>query len=190
MKPKMPPADATALTPPTLKRSLASLFYELLLVVALLLTVTAVLTPLQMLIGQGTLFKTLLKTVLVLALFAYFGYCWVRGGQTVAMKTWRIKLVNAHGGGIVWKQAAARYVIGLVLFVGMPAVSYLGWAKAYGHQPQALWLALSWCLIPFLAKFYDRDKLFLHDRLAGTRQVVLPKPPHPGKKRRGEPTPG
>lgn len=184
----MPPADAT-LPPPTLKRSLASLFYELLLVAALLLTVTTVLTPLQMLIGQDALFKTLLKAVLAIALFGYFGYCWVRSGQTVAMKTWRIKLVNAHGGGIVWKQAAVRYLVGMALFVGMPAVSYLGWANAYGHQPQALWLALSWCLIPFLAKFYDRDKLFLHDRLAGTRQIVLPKPPHPGKKRRGDSAP-
>ena len=178
-------------TPPLLKsppliRCLASLFYELLLIGALLLAVTAVLTPLQLLIGQDILFKMLLQVMLLVVLFFYFCYCWVQGGQTLAMKAWRIKLVNSHGGGIGWKQAAVRYLIGLVLFIGMPAVSYLGAAKVYSHQPHALWLLLIGSLAPFFAKFYDRDYLFLHDRLAGTRHVVLCDLAHSGQKRPAE----
>jgi hypothetical protein len=38
--------------------------------------------------------------------------------------------------------------------------------------------ALSGCL-------YDKERLFLHDRLARTRQITLPKAPHPGKGKQG-----
>lgn len=42
---------------------------------------------------QGTL-RHELQLVLAVALAAYFLFCWLRGGQTLAMKAWRIRLVD------------------------------------------------------------------------------------------------
>jgi uncharacterized RDD family membrane protein YckC len=76
----------------------------------------------------------------VLVVFAaYFLWCWLRGGQTLAMKAWRVRLVNVTPG-----KALLRFVLALALFP----------------------LSIVWAL-------FDRDRQFLHDRLAGTRLVVV-----------------
>ena len=69
---------------------------------------------------------------------AYFLWCWLRGGQTLAMKAWGIKLVE-----VTPRRALVRFVLALLLF---PA-------------------SVAWAL-------FDRDRQFLHDRLAGTRLVL------------------
>ncbi|OHX12461.1 hypothetical protein BI347_02315 [Chromobacterium sphagni] len=169
-------------TVPSLSRCLASLFYESLLLVAIMLVVSAALTPLQLVLGRDSvLLHTLIQLAVAAALFAYFGYCWTRSGQTVAMKTWYIRLVSADGQLLRWQQALARFLIAAMLFIGLPVVSYLGWQRSYGDHPAVKWLALIWWLLPFLARYYDKDKRHLHDRLAGTRLVLLPKPTRGGK---------
>jgi uncharacterized RDD family membrane protein YckC len=74
----------------------------------------------------------------------YFVYCWTRGGQTLAMKTWRIRLVTAAGAPLTPGRAFLRYVLAIPCLVSG--------------------LGLLWA-------FVDRDRQFLHDRLAGTRLV-------------------
>jgi uncharacterized RDD family membrane protein YckC len=78
---------------------------------------------------------------LLAVLAAYFLRCWVRGGQTLAMKAWRIRLV-----GVSPRKALLRFVLALVLV------------------PTGV--SLAWALV-------DRDGQFLHDRLAGTRLVLV-----------------
>jgi uncharacterized RDD family membrane protein YckC len=70
---------------------------------------------------------------------AYFLWCWLRGGQTLAMKTWRVRLV-----GVTPARALLRFLYALVLV------------------PTGI--AVAWALV-------DRERQFLHDRLAGTRLV-------------------
>jgi len=85
---------------------------------------------------------------------AYFAGFWTHGGQTPAMRAWRLKLEAQGGGPVPLGRAALRFacaVGGLVL----------GGAT--------LW----WSLL-------DREGLFLHDRLAATRLVRLA-PPSPGR---------
>lgn len=80
---------------------------------------------------------------LLLVMGAYFVYCWRKSGQTLPMKTWRLRLARADHSPITLGQAWLRYglaVAGLFL---------LG--------------------AGFLWAFVDRDGQFLHDRLAGTR---------------------
>ncbi|UTH76282.1 RDD family protein [Chromobacterium sp. IIBBL 290-4] len=169
-------------TPPSLARCLASLFYESLLIVAMMLISSAVLTPLQLMLGQDSwLLHSLIQLAVAGVLFAYFGYCWTRSGQTAAMKTWHIRLVRADGQLLGWPQALMRYAIAAMLFVGLPVISYLGWQRSYGDHPALKWLALLWWLVPFLSRFYDKDRRHLHDRLAGTRLLLLPKPARGGK---------
>ncbi|HEX7218293.1 MAG TPA: RDD family protein [Burkholderiales bacterium] len=74
----------------------------------------------------------------ILAVFAaYFLWCWLRGGQTLAMKAWGIRVVNVTPG-----KAILRFLLALAL----------------------LPVSIAWAL-------FDRDRQFLHDRLAGTRLV-------------------
>jgi len=74
----------------------------------------------------------------ILAVFAaYFLWCWLRGGQTLAMKAWGIRLVD-----VTPRKALLRFVLVLLLFP----------------------VSVAWALL-------DRDRQFLHDRLAGTRLV-------------------
>ena len=73
----------------------------------------------------------------ILVVFAgYFLWCWLRGGQTLAMKAWGIRLV-----GVTPVRAIVRFLLLALLPV-----------------------SIAWAL-------FDRDRQFLHDRLAGTRLI-------------------
>lgn len=78
----------------------------------------------------------------------YFIYCWRRTGQTLAMKTWGLRLQRADGGILTMPVAIGRYVL---------AVTGLICAG-----------------VGFLWAFADRDRQFLHDRLMGTRILRAP----------------
>src|SRR5689334_5269408 len=82
----------SSLTTPGLTRRLCCLLYELLLMLAVLLLASALFTPLKAWLGASFWLEQLFRLFLAAALFGYFGLSWVRRGQTVAMKTWRIKL--------------------------------------------------------------------------------------------------
>ena len=81
-----------------------------------------------------------LQAFIVIVFAAYFLRCWLRGGQTLAMKAWRIRLV-----GVTPEKAILRFFLALLLV------------------PTGV--ALLWAL-------FDKEKQFLHDRLAGTRLVM------------------
>jgi uncharacterized RDD family membrane protein YckC len=105
------------------------------------------------------------------ALFAaYFMWCWLRGGQTLAMKAWRIRLVAADGTGLTARQALVRFLLALVTVGGFGLAVLV--AVREGHALLSLALlalasiGLAWALV-------DRDGQFLHDRLAGTRLVLV-----------------
>ncbi|MDN0084289.1 RDD family protein [Crenobacter sp. SG2305] len=152
-------------------RRLASLLYELLLITAVLLGASAAYTPLITWLGHSPLLDLGQQLWQVLLLFGYFGYAWTRSGQTVAMKTWRLKLIGAHGAPLDWPRAALRYLIALALFAGMPLIAYKGLAVELGAGKHALTAALLWWIVPLGFAYFDPEKQFLHDRLAGTRLV-------------------
>ena len=107
---------------------------------------------------------------LFLVLGIYFCWFWRHGGQTLAMKTWRIRLLTREGSALSLKQAALRYVLAWLWFLpGLAAARYLhvqGWMLVlFPALNMALWI---------LAIFLDPDRQFPHDRLAGTRLVQLP----------------
>jgi uncharacterized RDD family membrane protein YckC len=59
--------------------------------------------------ASGTLRHAL--QLLILVMFAaYFLWCWLRGGQTLPMKAWRIRLVD-----VTPKKALLRFLYALVL---------------------------------------------------------------------------
>jgi len=140
------PDKAIADTPASLRARLAAMVYELLLVVAVLFIASFVFIRLTG-NAQSGWHQVIFRFYLVAVLFAYFSTFWLRSGQTLAMKTWRIKLVDLQGGLIPLKQAALRFLLAAL------GLSFFG-------------LSIVWA-------WFDRDRQFLHDRLAKTRLVRL-----------------
>lgn len=139
--------DSTIAPAPFLVR-IAAMIYEALLVTAVVF-VTAL--PFLYLVGNAeTGWRHYVFQLYLLGiLFAYFSAFWLRSGQTLAMKTWRIRLVNRNGGPITFKQAVLRFF--LALFGLLLAGAGFWWA------------------------LFDRDRQFLHDRIAGTRLIRVPR---------------
>jgi uncharacterized RDD family membrane protein YckC len=95
---------------PGLARRLASLLYEAVLVFAVVFV-----AGLAFLLASGGApqegwIRLAHQLFLLAVLAAYFLWCWLRGGQTLAMKAWRIRLVGASPA-----RALARFVLALVL---------------------------------------------------------------------------
>lgn len=132
-----------------LGRRLGSLIYEVLVILAL--GIFLFVLPLAVFSGltQHALGPGLLWFYLFVLLGNYFIWCWIRAGQTLAMKTWRLRLVDAQSGRPLRPlQAFVRYGMG-----------WICWPTG---------LALLW-------SFLDPDKQFLHDRIAGSKIILLPK---------------
>jgi uncharacterized RDD family membrane protein YckC len=102
---------------PGLLRRLASMLYESILLFAVAFAGTWLFQ-----FAAGTLriegWRLHLLQLFLLALFAaYFLWCWLRGGQTLAMKTWRIRLVAREGHGKLSPRAALlRFLYALLRF--------------------------------------------------------------------------
>jgi len=131
--------------PAGLGRRFLSLIYEGLLVFAVLFFFSMAFQA----VARDPIFgwtKHLFQFYLFLVIALYFIWSWLRGGQTLAMKTWKVKLQNTTGGAITPSQALFRYILAcLSLMLGGSG---------------------------FLWAFIDKDKQFLHDRLSATRIVM------------------
>lgn len=84
-----------------------------------------------------------LQLFVLVVLAGYYIRSWLRGGQTLAMRAWRIRVVDATP-----RKAVLRFLYAL-LFV--PTGISIVWA------------------------LFDPERQFLHDRLAGTRLILIPR---------------
>lgn len=132
---------------PGLLRVLAAMFYDLWLIAAIwMLGVTVDTFARHALTGSGNAGNHLLLWAWwVFSPLLFFGWFWTHGGQTLGMRSWRIRVVDANGDPIAWPLATKRYFSAL-----------LSWA--------ALGLGFVWIL-------FDRDGCSWHDRLSGSYLV-------------------
>ncbi|MPQ58154.1 RDD family protein [Duganella sp. FT27W] len=166
----MPPNNVT--TFPTVKRRLVSMVYEFLLAFAVLFLPFLIF---EMITGasHAPLIEHLRQVLCFVVLGIYFVHQWTREGQTLAMRTWRLKLVHPGHDRVAPRVAMLRYLL-CWLWV-LPAVIVCG---VFGlHHWQALGAVLAGVLLWSLTALFDKERQFLHDRLAGTRLVQLPAPP-------------
>lgn len=158
---------------PSLARRLASFLYEGVLLFGLVMAVGLIY---GIVTGQRHALAGLLglRITLVLALGAYFTYFWTRHGQTLAMRTWRIRLVAVGGGRVGALRAAARFVLSWLWFVpGLLALKLAGLhggAAAFGVMGVGV---LAYAGLAFLRP----DRQFWHDVACGTRLVHAPATP-------------
>jgi uncharacterized RDD family membrane protein YckC len=158
---------------PSIKRRLIAMVYE----TFLLLAVEMLAVALWLLVTgnrHDPVFQQGLKVFLFLVTGAYFIYAWTNSGHTLAMKTWRMHVVTDAGARVPLRTAALRYLLAWGWFLpALLACSLLG-LRDKGQVGIALAIGVvAWALTAFL----DKERQFLHDRLAGTRLLALPRKP-------------
>ena len=161
---------AVAVHAPTIRRRLMAMLYDLLLITAVeffanFLFIFATGNR------QAPLFHALGVALFFIVAAAYFLHAWHGSGFTLAMKTWRIKLVKVGHARVPFGAALLRHVLAW-LWV-LPALFVAHTCKlSHGQTGVALAIGIvAWSLTAFL----DKDRQFLHDKLAGTRLIALPK---------------
>ncbi len=100
----------------------------------------------------------------------YFAWFWSHGGQTLAMKTWRIRVERADGKPLRFWHAAWRYVLAWMWFMPGLLLAWLVGAKGWMLVLIPAANLVVWAMLAVL----DPQRQFLHDRLARTRLVRLP----------------
>ena len=98
----------------------------------------------------------------------YFTWFWSKG-QTLAMKTWGIRLLDAHGKPPTQARAMLRYVLCWVWF--LPPLALVGPLQLTGTD--ALLLLMAWVLAWAALSRLQRQRQFWHDTWAGTRLVCV-----------------
>jgi uncharacterized RDD family membrane protein YckC len=111
--------------------------------------------------------RHVLQAALLVAIGGYFVYSWVRGGQTVAMKAWRLHLVDARGQHPGWGRAILRYLLAWHLF--LPGTL---WFALFGGNPAIDAAAIAGgFFVMLLPAAFDGRRRLLHDRWTGTQVV-------------------
>lgn len=144
---KSGPADQqTTLAKVGFFRRMASILYDLLLLLALMaLATTAITLPFGM-PGSGWLILFQVFTFEIIPMLFFTGF-WSRGGQTLGMRAWRLKVVREDGNELSWNEALKRHLAALISCL-------------------SLGLGFLWALI-------DKEGRTWHDRLSRTRLIRL-----------------
>ncbi len=83
--------------------------------------------------------------VYLITVYLYFTWSWVKGKQTLGMKTWKFKIEQDNGENITQKQAFIRFILATLSF----AVIGLG----------------------FIYQLFNKDNLAWHDKYSNTRLI-------------------
>lgn len=161
----MVPTPPQTQTTPSIPRRMACWMYEGMLMFGVVFI-------------AGYLFSTLSQTrnaldnrhalqAFVFVIFGiYFVWFWAKG-QTLAMKTWHIRVVDVHGNPITQQRALLRYFLSWLWFLPPLATTWL--LNLSGREGAVLifgWVAI-WAI---LARFHPQRQ-FWHDAWAGTRLI-------------------
>lgn len=140
-------------TPAHLALRLIAAVYDLLPLAALWFVAAA----LALALTGGTLdvhvftHKVLVQALVLAVSAAYCVISWTRGGATIGMRAWRLRVVAADGTPVELQRALLRFAVAL-LSLGCGGLGFL------------------WCLI-------DRERRAWHDLAAGTLLVRVEKSP-------------
>lgn len=130
-----------------LLRRLGAMFYDTLLLLSVLLAAVAL--ALMLSGGTFTYHSPYFRILVFLLCFMFFAWFWLHGGQTLGLRTWRMRLQRINGSPVTLRQALLRFLL------AVPSIALCG-------------LGFFWMLV-------DRDKMTLYDRYSRSVIVVLPK---------------
>lgn len=132
----------TPVIPASLRRRLAATLYDGLLLLALWMS-TALLIILITDLASLPRPPELMRAVLVLVAFGFFGWSWTHGGQTLGGRAWKLRVERIDEQPMNWPTAMLRFAVGVT------------WIP----------LGMIWCLC-------THDRRALHDVFSGTRVVL------------------
>jgi uncharacterized RDD family membrane protein YckC len=166
------PPGAAAPAAPGLWRRLACFLYEGVLLFGVVMVTGLIYGGITQqrhaLIGQHGL-----QFALFIVLGAYFVAFWSRGGQTLAMKTWHIRVVDRKGAPLTPARALLRYLWSWLWF--LPALLW-SWASS-AHSGPAITVALLVGVFGYAALArLNPQRQYWHDLLSGSRLVDWPAP--------------
>lgn len=104
----------------------------------------------------------------------YFVWLWSKG-QTLAMKTWHIRIVDRQGLSLTQTRALLRYVLSWLWFV--PSLAAIAPFKLSAAESTAA--VLGWAAVWAVLSRFHPQRQFWHDALAGTRLIAVAKPATP-----------
>lgn len=115
-----------------------------------------------------------LQLFLFAVLALYFTWFWTHGGQTVAMKAWRVRVIAADGRPLTLMRALARYLLSWLWF--LPSLVAVQLAGLQGVGPIMTVLVIG-ALAYGACSYFHPQRQFLHDALCGTRVVDVARRP-------------
>ncbi|WP_369411760.1 RDD family protein [Polynucleobacter hallstattensis] len=170
------PAELDLLPAPQFWRRVSCILYEQLVLLGVI-----ALTFLLPNLGLGILFGVSLPSWLTfLYLYAvlgvYFIWYWTKSGQTLAMQTWRVRMIGPGGYKLTRRQAIWRYFFGSLWLVPCVILQWLFELQRWQIIEMLFAIALFlWPLSIYLDRVKPLLRQSLPDRLSRTRLVELPK---------------
>jgi uncharacterized RDD family membrane protein YckC len=164
----LPPSPAPASTVPTIRRRLATMVYEGVILFGVVFLAGYLFSTLTQQ-RNGLTHHNLLAAWIGLVVGVYFVWFWTHSGQTLPMKTWRVRLVDTNNAPVTTPRAVLRYVLAWLWFLPPLALHPLLGLKV----PQTLVIAAIWFALWAATALFGTQRQFLHDRLAGTRIVAV-----------------
>jgi uncharacterized RDD family membrane protein YckC len=163
---------SAALPAPGLKRRLAAFVYEGVVLFGVLMSA-------GLIYGIATQQRHALQGMhglqwfVFLVLGLYFSWFWTHGGQTVAMKTWHLRVLTPQGQPVRWARACLRYLLSWLWFLPALLVSQLAGLRGGAQVASALFAGV---VAYALLAYCSRQRQLPHDLLSGTRLVHSPAP--------------
>jgi uncharacterized RDD family membrane protein YckC len=162
---------------PSLRRRMACWLYEGMLLFAVVFLAGWLFSTLTQMRNAMDPRRYGLQGFVFIVFGVYFGWFWAKG-QTLAMKTWNIRIVNHRGQAVPQWQALWRYLLSWLWFlpplVGLWLTRSKGVVVSAGTSAVAV---LGWVLVWALLSRFHAQRQFLHDALAGTRLISWAPPP-------------
>lgn len=155
---------------PSLRRRMAAFIYEGVLLFGIVMTAGLFYAGItqQRNAMQG---RNGLMAVLFVVIGLYFVWFWSHGGQTVAMKAWRIRLVDPQGGPVTPRRALARYLLSWLWFLPACVALYM---RHIASAPMFFGVLIAGVAGYALTALFNPSRQFLHDVLCGTNIVAVP----------------
>lgn len=164
-----PPAPGEPLPTPALRRRLACLLYESVLVFAVVFFAALIYSVLteqrHALAGR----HGLTLVAFVLAPGAYFTWYWSQTGQTLPMQTWRIRVLTVDGQRLSRARALLRFLAAWLWLLPALLLAWLaGW---HGSGWRLSLLLIAGAALYALSSRLQPQRQFWHDVLCRTRLV-------------------
>ena len=155
-----------SLVAPSLRRRMACWLYEGTLLFAVVFVAGYAFSALGQMRDAMDARRPLLQLFLFVVFGIYFSWFWHKG-QTVAMKTWRIRMVDRNGRPPSQLRALGRYVLSWLWF--LPPLAAVAPFRLSGTEVMVL--LAGWVVVWALLSRFHPQRQFWHDAVCGTRLV-------------------